>query len=92
MKGKDYEYAFRNDYKADETPVLKDTSLTSFNIQLLISYELTTNAFIKAGYLYSNISGYDDGINTAEYYLKQYSPNLFWGKTNNLFISFNIGF
>jgi hypothetical protein len=92
LKGKDYEYAFRNDYKADETPVLKDTSLTSFNIQLLISYELTTNAFIKAGYLYSNISGYDDGINTAEYYLKQYSPNLFWGKTNNLFISFNIGF
>jgi hypothetical protein len=88
--GNDYKY---NEYKpVDEAPILKDITYQKSVVGLKGKYEFLNNANVFVGIFFSNVTSNDIDGETAEFYLAQFSPEMFWGNTTTFNVGFNVGF
>lgn len=90
--GDDLEYSYLNDYHPVEIPILKNKTWDSKVFNFLISYRIFYNTNLAIGYRYSHVKGYSNSVNTSQYFLDKFSPEILHGKNNFLVINFNINY
>ncbi len=86
----EYQYVFGKT-KVDENPILKDKTWSSKITSFRIEYKPIHYIVLFAEYDRADIQGYEADGQTAEYYLKRFSPKYMHGKTNTVQIGFMMG-
>ena len=75
-----------------ELQPLEEITWDNSTIELMVNYELVNNVYIFGSVAKSEIKGYDiDGF-SADYYLKLFTPEYFWGDQLTLSGGMTIGF
>ena len=60
--------------------------------KISIVKEIKDNIYISLHYEISKTKGYENEVNSAEYYLNKFTPEFLRGKNKILGLSLNIGF
>jgi hypothetical protein len=86
------EYIYNYDPDVTMKPVMQDLTWRNSSISLKGKYEFLNNAYVFAGLIFGDITGYEVDGHSADYYLDRFTPGIFQGKTTTVQAGFNIGF
>ena len=92
MHADDIEYSFSNNYNPTAIPIRKNKTWDCKIYKVSVIKEFKENIYLSMNYEISNIQGYENNNNTADYYLNKFTPIFYRGKNKILSVNINIGF
>ena len=92
MHGDDLQYTYLNNYHPTAIPIRENKTWDCTIYQISVIKEFKDNIYLSMHYELSNIKGYANSINSAQYYLDRFTPSFYKGRNKIISMSCNIGF